>query len=161
MPGRPMTARPLITQLYQLRALGLSNANGLLLDRRTRLRFDFSLQPTQISCEYFCRIELSIGGCEPRAYVLSPDLQELAGGKRPPHVYDHVDGVTRLCLYYPTSNEWTTQSWLSKTMVPWTISWLRFYEIWQITGKWEGGGEHPTADPSPPRRRFGLAGRRA
>lgn len=161
MPGRPISARPLITQLYHLRALGLGTANGVLLNRRTKLRFDFSVRPTLISREYSCRIELSSGGYVPEAYVLRPDLQELAGGERPPHIYDHVDGVTRLCLYYPKSNEWTTQSWLSRTMVPWTITWLRFYEIWQITGKWEGGGEHPNADPSPPRRRFGMAGRRA
>jgi len=161
MPGRPLSARPLINQLFRLRALGLPNANGILLDRRTRLRFDFSVRPTLISREYFCRIELRSRGYDPEAYVLSPDLQELAGGERPPHIYDHINGITRLCLFYPQSNEWTTQSWLSDTMVPWTISWLRFYEIWLITGKWEGGGEHPDTNPTPQRRRYGMAGRRA
>lgn len=163
MPGRPLSARPLINQLFHLRALGLPNANGVVLNRRTKLRFDFSVWPTQISREYSCRVELSQGGHDPEAYVLSPDLQELAGGERPQHIYDHINGITQLCLFYPKSNEWTPQSCLSNTMVPWTISWLRFYEIWLITGKWEGGGEHPNldADPSPPRRRFGMAGRRA
>jgi hypothetical protein len=160
MPGRPLSARPLIKQLYLLRALGLPNANGILLDRRTRLRFDFSVRPTTISREYFCRIELRSRGYDPKAYVLSPDLQALAGGERPPHIYDHIEGITRLCLFYPQSSEWTTQSWLSDTMVPWTISWLRFYEIWLITGKWEGGGEYPDTNPTPPRRRYGMAGRR-
>ena len=161
MPGRPILPRPLITQLYHLRALGLLHANGVLLNRRTRLRFDFSVRPTRISREYSCRIELSHLGNDPEAYVLSPNLQELAEGKRPPHIYDYVNGVTQLCLFYPQSSEWTTQSWLSQTMVPWTISWLRFYEIWQITGAWEGGGEHPNVESSPPRRRYGMAGRRA
>lgn len=161
MPGRPLLARPLINQLYRLRALGLPNAHGILLDRRTRLRFDFSVHPTQISREYSCRIELGGNGYDPKAYVLSPDLQKLAGGERPPHIYDYVKGITRLCLFYPQSTEWTTQSWLSETMVPWTISWLRFYEAWLITGNWEGGGEFPDMNPTPPRRRYGMAGRRA
>lgn len=163
MPGRPLAAPRLIDQLYRLRALGLSNAKGVLLNRRTRLRFDFSVRPSEISAEYACRVELSNGGYEPQAYVLSPDVQELADSQRPPHIYDHVKGITRLCLYYPGSNEWNSQSWLTDTMVPWTINWLRYYEVWLITGEWEGGGEHPDLDagPAPPRRRYGMAGRRA
>ena len=161
MPGRCVSAPPLVTQLYHLRALGLANASGTLLERRTKLRFDFCVRPTLISREYSCRIQLSTGGYNPEAWVLNPDLQQLADGARPPHIYDLVNGKTQLCLFYPQSNEWTTQSWLAKTMVPWTISWLRFFEIWQNTGKWEGGGEHPSAEPTSPRRRFGIAARRA
>jgi len=161
MPGRPLLVRPLINQLYCLRALGLPNAQGILFNSGTRLRFDFSIHPSQISREYSCRIELGRSGYDPKAYVLSPDLQELAGGEHPPHIYEIINGITQLCLFYPQSNEWTTQSWLSHTMVPWTISWLRYYEIWLITGTWEGGGEYPDMNPTPPRRRYGMAGRRA
>ena len=32
---------------------------------------------------------------------------------------------------------------LSETIIPWAIEWLKYYELWRITGKWLGGGiEH-------------------
>jgi hypothetical protein len=140
--------------------VGLSDSRGVLLDCRKRLQFDFTVQPTVLSRLYRCRLTLSRDGFDPKAYILNPDLQELASGKLPPHIYDHVEGRTQLCLYNPGSGEWTPQSWLAETMLPWTISWLRFYEIWLETGKWEGGGDHPSSEKRPPRRRYGMAGRR-
>lgn len=160
MVGRPPSARPLIAQLHKLTQLRLHDAHAGLLDRRRKLRFDFTVQPTALSREYRCRLTLSTAGFDPEAYVLSPDLQELSGATRPPHIYDYAEGRTRLCLYSPGSDQWTSQSWLSETMLPWTVSWLRFYEIWLATGKWEGDGDHPSSDPIPPRRRYGMAARR-
>jgi hypothetical protein len=160
MPGRSPTPRRLIDQLFRLKQVGLADANAVLLDRRTRLQFDFSVQPTALARSYRCRLTLLQKGLAPEAYVLSPDLLEVADGKRPPHIYDHAEGRTQLCLYTPGVGEWTPQLWLAETMLPWTISWLRFYEIWLATGDWEGGGEHPPSEPLPPRRRFGMAARR-
>ena len=31
---------------------------------------------------------------------------------------------------------------ISNTIIPWTIEWLYFYELWLATGEWLGGGEH-------------------
>lgn len=158
MRGWPKPAIPsLRLQLYRLDALGLTKAHGAVLDRGAGLRFDFSVKPHAIAREYRCRLELRVGGRRPEAYVLQPDLQQLAGGRRPPHIYDYLNGCTRLCLFMPSSDEWTPQSWLSDTMLPWTISWLRYYELWLDTDEWEGGGKHPGQR----RRRYGIAGRRA
>ena len=159
-PGRLPTARSLVVQLYRLKNLGLSDASGILLDDRARLQFDFTVQPTGLSRMYRCRLTLSRDGFDPKAHVLSPDLRDLANGKLPPHTYGHAAGRTQLCLYNPSSGDWTPQSWLADTMLPWTISWLRFYEIWLATGEWEGGGDHPSSEQKPPRRRYGMAGRR-
>lgn len=165
MGRRFLTPPSLSAQLFRLSALELPGAQGHLWNKRAKLRFDFSVTPTLFSREYRCRLELERGGFSPQAFVLSPDLKQLAQGERPPHTYpnDHSER-TRLCLFLPGSGEWTTRSWLADTMLPWTISWLRFYEIWLATGVWEGGGEHPRVDKDTPltlpRRRYGMAGRR-
>jgi hypothetical protein len=142
--------------------MGLPDARGAYVQNRTKLQFDFSVRPTRLSRIYRCRLELSRHACEPVAYVLCPDLEKLANGERPPHIYAYDAGRTRLCLFFPDSNEWTPKSWLDETFVPWTISWLRFYEIWLATGVWDGGGEHPATEhaDTPRRRRYGMAGRR-
>lgn len=33
---------------------------------------------------------------------------------------------------------------LSQTIVPWSADWLACYELWLMTGRWTGGGRHPT-----------------
>ena len=32
---------------------------------------------------------------------------------------------------------------IANTIIPWTVEWLYYYELWQATGEWLGGGEHP------------------
>ncbi|WP_179098563.1 hypothetical protein [Burkholderia pseudomallei] len=31
-----------------------------------------------------------------------------------------------------------------ETYIPWTAEWLWYYEYWRSTGKWVGGGAHPS-----------------
>ncbi len=39
------------------------------------------------------------------------------------------------------------------TIVPWLMEWLVYYEVWLITGQWEGGGiPHGPAEPGGERR---------
>ena len=47
-----------------------------------------------------------------------------------------------LCLYYP--GEWNSTMNISDTIIPWISEWLYYFEFWSITGKWCGGGKHPT-----------------
>jgi len=35
---------------------------------------------------------------------------------------------------------------LAETTVPWAARYLYFYEGWLLTGKWSGGGRHPTQE---------------
>lgn len=32
---------------------------------------------------------------------------------------------------------------IANTIIPWTIEWLYYYELWLATGEWLGGGDHP------------------
>ena len=33
---------------------------------------------------------------------------------------------------------------IANTTLPWTAEWLFFYELWLVTGEWDGGGHWPT-----------------
>jgi hypothetical protein len=86
---------------------GTLNAKGLAWEYRVR--------PSLLSRAYLIRIELNRDSV-PRAFVLEPDLEALADGRRLPHVYR---GPLRLCLYLPKSGEWLGSMRIDQTFVPW------------------------------------------
>ena len=94
------------------------------------------LQPTRWSASYRVRIEYEIHRA-PRIFVEEPAL-ELRCGKSIPHRYRNES----LCLYLPGSGEWTAGKYLANTIIPWIVLWLHYYEYWQATGIWFGGGTH-------------------
>lgn len=75
--------------------------------------------------------------------ISDPDLSQLAQGRELPHVYKNP---TRLCLYLPGSGEWLPSMRVDQTFVPWTATWLFYFEEWLHSDDWKGGGEHPSAD---------------
>ncbi|RWI16680.1 hypothetical protein [Mesorhizobium sp.] len=81
----------------------------------------------------------------PEVRVLSPALIRIPENPEGslPHVYDR-DGDPKLCLYDPATDEWDETMHLSQTIVPWSADWLACYELWLMTGRWTGGGRHPT-----------------
>ncbi|MBN9304814.1 MAG: hypothetical protein BGO82_11095 [Devosia sp. 67-54] len=125
---------------------GTLNARGLV--------WIYSVRPTPLSREYTVRIEYARGDV-PRVIVVSPDLEELAGGRELPHVYH--DPI-RLCLFLPGSGEWEGAMRIDRTFVPWAATWLYYFEEWLSSDDWKGGGEHPRADDS---ERYNRAVRRA
>ena len=81
-------------------------------------------------------------GRSPRVWVIGNELEKLDDLDFP-HKFD-VDKdkkMVRLCLY--RYQEFSSSKYLSRTIIPWTVEWLYFYEIWLATGEWCGGGEHP------------------
>lgn len=83
----------------------------------------------------------------PEVRVLEPRLEAAprAPGEDIPHIYGDPDrpDLPILCLFDPRVGGWSRGRFISDTIIPWTASWLRFYEIWQATGEWHGGGaEH-------------------
>jgi len=94
-----------------------------------------NLKPFDISREYSVRIEYIVG-FRPNAWVLglpSPDETD----KKIPHRFK--DGS--ICLFY--HSEWTPELPIARTILPWLLEWLAFYEGWLATGEWQGGGIHP------------------
>ena len=98
-----------------------------------------------LAIERFSIIEV-----QPRVQVLTPRLEyhpEFEEGPVP-HVYGNREDVTLpyLCLFDPYAAEWSPGDLLAETTVPWAARYLYFYEGWLVTGKWLGGGRHPTSE---------------
>ena len=110
---------------------GSLSFRGMIWNYRTR--------PTILSREYSIQISYH-GGDPPKVLVKEPDLSLLAEGRPLPHVYRDP---TRLCLYLPGSNEWDNTMRIDQTFVPWTASWLYYFEDWLESSDWKGGGVHP------------------
>ena len=105
----------------------------------TKLFWQYKLRATPLSREYTLRIDYQKGET-PDVRVMNPDIQILATGRDLPHVYRNP---LRLCLYLPGSGEWHARMRLDQTMVPWTATWLFYFEEWLASNEWKGGGEHP------------------
>ena len=112
------------------------------VQRRHRIRVDHT---TPLLIERF-----SILKVQPRVQVLTPKLEhhpEFEDGPVP-HVYNNPKDVSLpfLCLFDPYNGEWSLDDVLAETTIPWATRYLYFYEGWLATGKWLGGGRHPTAE---------------
>lgn len=96
-----------------------------------------TLRPTEYSDSYEVVISHNLRE-SPLVYVARPHLQ-LVQGKRLPHVFR----LNLLCLH-TLSRTLIASRQLANTLVPWSVEWLFFYEIWLASGgTWFGEGEHP------------------
>jgi hypothetical protein len=97
--------------------------------------------PHALSDTYKIRVSYTMG-LRPIIAILSPQLSLAEGKTRLPHVY--TKGQADICVHRP--NEWTSAQYIADTIMPWISQWLRFYEVWEQTGSWEGEGTHPQAE---------------
>lgn len=86
------------------------------------------LQPSEFSPRFQVRITLPPYS-SPTVEVMSPQLAPNA-----PHLYRNGE----LCLYFPDDWTWTGHDLLVETILPWTASWLFYYDLWTQTGEWLG-----------------------
>lgn len=108
----------------------------------TGLTWTYAVRPTVLSREYTAEIRYKREDV-PEVFIRRPDLELLAEGRPLPHIYKNP---TRLCLYLPGAGEWFGSMRIDQTFVPWTATWLFYFEEWLASNDWKGGGEHPTAD---------------
>jgi hypothetical protein len=91
-----------------------------------------NLQPTENSNIYKIKIEYKYYKNSkkkiPHVFILNPIIE------RPIHMYS--DGS--LCLYHPDNFQWSHNCSIAKIIVPWTSTWLYFYEKWLKTKVWLG-----------------------
>lgn len=111
--------------------------------RNSVLTWRYDRKPTIFSRWYKMRLNYRRGD-SPKIYVDDPDLRLLADGRDLPHVYEQRPA--RLCLYLPTSREWTPLSFFDETILPWADLWLHYYEDWLFSDEWKGGGVHPESE---------------
>jgi len=125
-------------QFVNLRANPISSGRGTI--GREGLGWRCQLSPTPLSRVYSVRIEYGRGR-PPDVIVENPDLRVVAEGRPISHVYS--ENPMNLCLYRPGRGQWAPWMLLDRTIVPWTVVWLYFFEEWLRSGEWRGGGEHP------------------
>lgn len=124
----------------QFALLKIRNPSGKGAVRHGKLTWHWKVQPTPISRAYDGRIEYSMHSA-PKVFIESPNLLEIANGRRIPHLYNHER--IQICLYLPNAGEWSSHKFIADTIVPWTALWLLFFEEWLISDEWKGGGVHP------------------
>ena len=139
---REPPAPTLAQRAMELRGLALPGARVAYCGGKM-LRFHFSISPGHNGRLYDCVLQVLPDRRAPRMFVMRPDLVELAGGKRPPHLYDHDGAGFLLCLWWPQNAEWHPRHRLTDSYIPWTAEWLWYYEEWLKHGKWLAGGAHP------------------
>lgn len=72
-------------------------------------------------------------GQPPKVFVLNADMEFQN------HAFTHFyPADNSLCLYYPGDLTWSDKHHLHDKTIPWLAEWLVFYELYQITGRWEG-----------------------
>ncbi|EFO2464530.1 hypothetical protein DQ158_08335 [Escherichia coli] len=139
-------------QFYSLKNR-FREGSGRITNRNRTLVWQSEISPGPFCRKYKILLRYT-KGYAPECIVLSPDLDELAGGKKIPHTYgyDSVTGHRKLCLFLPKSktldglSEWRPQLKLSDTIIPWASLWLLYFEEWLFSGEWKGGGAHPSDD---------------
>ena len=87
------------------------------------------IQPTPDCEKYKVRIEF-FSGLQPQVYIKSPNLLL----NKDIHVYN--EGF--LCLFDPSETRWKDTLKISEYTIPWLVEWILYYELWNMTGKWEG-----------------------
>lgn len=99
------------------------------------------IKPTSISRNYDIRLECEVSK-PPRVYLYGENLRNLED-RDFPHIYrrDINKHEVQLCLALP--KEFNYSMFVADTIIPWTVEWLFYYEIWLYSGSWYGGGIHP------------------
>lgn len=105
-------------------------------DRRAYIWYG-DLQPTPLSPVYRVTVRYQLDDL-PTVRVLSPTLVPNA-----PHLYRSG----KLCLYWPDEWRWSGDELIAETILPWTASWLYYYELWLDTGDWLGPSSHDMQTP--------------
>lgn len=96
-----------------------------------------STKPTEYSETYDFKI-IYDGLVSPKAYVVNPEV----GYDENIHMYPQDNS---LCLFHPETDNfyWDSKKYhVYDTIIPWGLEWFIYYELYQITGKWE----HPNID---------------
>jgi len=101
------------------------------------------VQPLRVTNRYRVRIEYR-STLTPKAWVEDPPLSRRDPDEPIPHTYP----PDRPCLFHPRYGEWRPDMRIATTVIPWLLEWLVYYEAWQATGEWRGGGEHPLISTS-------------
>lgn len=129
--------------LFKQKAALLFSYKGSSCDiNKDTLYWSGKISPTPLSKEYTVVLTYKHWK-SPVVWVIGNELENLDSPDFP-HKYDIYPDkkMVQICLYRGIE-EFNTYKYLANTIIPWTIEWLYYYELWLATGEWHGGGEHP------------------
>lgn len=93
------------------------------------LRCKGTLQPTRDVGEYQILL-IQRPELPPDVFIVSPEV------KYNPDIHMYSD--ESLCLYYPPDMPWKSNTSIAEYTIPWINEWIMYYELYKITGIWEG-----------------------
>lgn len=125
----------------QMIALKASYPSAVCEIRKNTLWWYGEIQPTPLSRVYKVLMTYKFREM-PCVWIIGNELKGLDNPEFP-HKYkkDEKNQMVKICLY--RYKEFSSTKFLARTIIPWAVEWLYFYEIWLATGEWCGGGEHP------------------
>lgn len=111
-----------------------------LIKKKNQLYWSGTIQPTALSKEYSVFVLYHFNK-SPQVWIIGDELEKLDDDNFP-HKFEinRKNKMVRICLY--RYSEFNSSKLIADTIIPWTIEWLYFYELWLATGEWLGGGEH-------------------
>lgn len=108
--------------------------------KKNQLYWSGTIQPTALSKEYSVFVLYHFNK-SPQVWIIGDELEKLDDDNFPHKFEIHrKNKMVRICLY--RYSEFNSSKLIADTIIPWTIEWLYFYELWLATGEWLGGGEH-------------------
>lgn len=96
------------------------------------------LRPTENSVSYKLKLVADVDSTIVSIFPVDPYIGRWENGLEVPHTYQNG----AMCLYFPDNNEWKYTDLWADTLIPWASLWLYYYELWEQTGEWLGGGKH-------------------
>ena len=87
-----------------------------------------NIQPSNCP-DYRVRIEFR-AGYSPQVFILNHDIE--------PESDIHMYSNRSLCLYYPGDQRWKDNTSIAEHTIPWVYEWILYYELYKLTGNWEG-----------------------
>lgn len=144
LAGRHQTVFPMTSAISissQMRSLKTKYPESYGDINKDTARWIFTVRPTPKSQEYKIRVKFRLREY-PTVEILNPNnlLREKEGSDFIHMFRDSKRGHQMLCLF--AKGDWTSQKYISETIVPWAAEWCYFYEVWLDTGEWHGGGYH-------------------
>ena len=88
-----------------------------------------TLQPLSYIEPYNVQLVFT-GKNSPKVFIKSPEI--------PVNFEIHMYAQGNLCLYYPPDFKWTESSSAATSIIPWINDWIIYYELYKISGVWEG-----------------------
>lgn len=106
--------------------------------RQNKLYCCGKVKPSEFSAEYSIKIVYD-GINTPKVYVEEPEIEY----HRDIHMYPKEKN---LCLFHPETDNFHWNSFkhhIYDTIIPWSLEWFVFYELYLITGEWKHPFVHP------------------